>query len=130
MTAPSEGSRPVLLDREQLLAGIQRLPPPREEVDVPGVGVVLVRGLTLRERDGYEAAMLLQRGKNVKLNQENIRAKLLVMCVINAAGEQVFKEDDATALGGLPALVLEPVFQVAQRLSGLSSEDVEELAGN
>lgn len=116
------------LSREQFLSAAVL---PIEEVDVPALGgKVRVRGLTLAQRDEYEASVIDSRGKRISLNRENLRAKLIVRCVIDANGDRLFKDEDAPAVGHLPAAALEPLFEASQRLSGLSPSDVEDLAGN
>jgi len=102
-----------------------------EAVKVDGLEEpVFVRTLTGRERDGFETACFVQKGKQRTLNTENIRAKLLVRAICDKDGARVFTDNDTDALGDIPASALDALFSVAQRLSGLSSEDVEEMAGN
>ena len=91
---------------------------------------VRVRGLTGAERDAFEQSIVEQRGKDTRMNLRNIRAKLVAMCVVDEEGNRVFRDEDAELLGKKSAAALNRVFEVAQRLSGLRPEDVEELAGN
>lgn len=93
-------------------------------------GTVRVRALTGAERDAFEASIVEGKGKNVKTNLKNIRAKLVALTVINENGERLFNDHEAQALGTKSASALDKVFEVAQRLSGLRDEDVEELAKN
>lgn len=103
----------------------------REEVDVPEWGgSVLVRGLSGRERDAYEATIISQRGSDVKLNLANARAKLIVRAVIDDEGRPLFSEDDVQALAAKSAIAIERVYAVAQRLSGMSKDDLDELTKN
>lgn len=103
----------------------------REEVEVPEWrGTVIVRALNGRERDDYEASCVQQRGKDMHRNLANIRAKLVVRSVIDEDGKRLFEDRDANALGLKSAAALDRVFEVAARLSRLSDEDVDELAGN
>lgn len=115
--------------RDNLLALKSRLT--IEEVAVDGLAEpVYIRTLTGRERDAFESACFTQRGKTRVLNTDNIRAKLLVRSICDKDGVRVFTDADVDAIGDMPASVLDELFTVAQRLSGLSSTDVEELAGN
>ena len=101
-----------------------------EQVEVPEWGgYVLVRGLTGRERDAFEEKMLeRKRGKRSReVNLDNMRAKLTVLSVVDEAGALLFSEGDLDALGNKSAAALSRVFDVAQRLSGLRDEDLEEL---
>lgn len=118
----------ALLTREQIL---QANDLPKEQVDVPEWGgTVCVRALTGAERDAYEAQCLEKRGKNYVANLRNLRAKLSALSLCDDGGNPLFTEDDITQLGGKAAAALDRIFEVAKRLSGLGSEDVEELAKN
>jgi len=104
---------------------------PVEEVYVPEWDAwVRVRGLTGAERDAFEQSIVETRGKNTRMNLRNIRAKLVALCVVDEQGNRLFSDEDAELLGRKSAAALNRVFEVAQRLSGLRPEDVEELAGN
>ena len=105
--------------------------PAAELVEVPEWGgAVYVRALTGAERDQFEASIVEQRGRDVRMNMRNIRAKLVALTVVDEDGQRIFTDDDVAALGGKSAAALDRLFAVAQRLSGLSMEDVEELAKN
>ena len=93
-------------------------------------GEVPVRGLTGTGRDAFEASCVNIDGKKVVPDLTNIRAKLVSRCVVDADGELIFDESDVVALGEKSAVALQRLFEVAQRLSGLTKEDVEELAKN
>lgn len=104
---------------------------PSEKVEVPAWGTtVTVRGLSGRDRDAFEATCRKRVGKKFEPDVDNVRAKLLVQCLYDAAGQRIFQDDDAEELGGQAASVLEPLVRAAQRLSGLEDEDVKELAEN
>jgi len=99
-------------------------------VDVPEWGgAVYVRGLRGRERDQYEESLLDER-RAKGVSYDNARAKLLVRCIVDEHGERLFRDDDADALGAKSAVVLDRLFAIASRLSGLSPGDVQELLGN
>ena len=102
-----------------------------EEVDVPEWGgTVLVRELSGRERDEWEASLAVQRGKTMVPDVANIRAKLAARTIVGDDGEPVFTQQDVAALGELSAAALDRVFDVASRLSGLNPEDVEAMTKN
>ena len=104
---------------------------PRERVTVPEWGGdVFVRTLTGTERDSFEQSMLRGKGKNREMNLSNIRARLSVLTMCTEDGTRLFEAKDIDALGKKSASALDRIFGVAQRLNGLSGEDVEELAGN
>lgn len=103
---------------------------PRESVDVPEWGgTVYVRTLTGTERDAFEASVMAPR-KGARMNTANIRARLGVLCIVDENGERLFSDRDAIELGKKSAPALDRIFTAAQRLNGLSAEDIEELVKN
>lgn len=104
---------------------------PAEDVDVPEWGgTVRVRGLNGAERDKFEAAFAAA-GKDKAKGYEMVRARLAAACIVDESGKRLFHGDAVTRrLGEKSAVALNRVFEVASRLSGLSEEDAEELAGN
>jgi len=118
----------ALLTRDQILKA-QDLP--TEDVPVPEWGgTVRVRALTGAERDAFEQSIVEQRGRSTRMNLQNLRAKLVALTVVDEEGNRIFSDSDAKLLGKKSALALNRVFEVAQKLSGLTSEDVEELTKN
>lgn len=102
-----------------------------EDVFVPEWnGTVKVRGLTAAERDVYETSIVSQRGKNVELNRQNIRAKLVALSVVDEAGVRIFADTDVRKIGEKSAAAVDLLYGVASRLSGLSKDDEDELAKN
>ena len=100
-----------------------------EKVDVPEWGGhVFVKGMTGMERDTFEASIVQQRGKDARVNMVNIRAKLAAQTVCDEDGIRLFTDKDVKALGKKSANALQRVFDVAQRLSGITEGDVEELS--
>ncbi len=118
----------ALLTRDAIL---QAEDLPKELVLIPEWnGEVYVRALTGAERDAFEQSMVEQKGKSTKRNLSNLRAKLVALTVGEEAGTSIFSDRDAELLGQKSAIAINRVFEVAQRLSGLSQEDVEELTKN
>ena len=118
------------LTREAILEAEDRV---TEWVAVPEWrGQVLVRSLSGVERDAYESSIARVRWEGtrptVESNTGNVRARLVSMTVVDPdSGANLFSERDVLVLGQKSASALERVFKVAQRLSGLSDADVEEL---
>lgn len=126
----------VLLSKDQILSA-QDLD--KELVHVPEWGGhIYVRALTGAERDAFEASLIsersVQRGRRQETirssNFQNLRARLCALTICDENGERLFSDSDVKELGRKSATALTRVFEVAQRLSGLSDQDVEELAGN
>lgn len=89
-----------------------------------------VKALSGAERDRFEESILVGKGKNRRVSYNNMRAKLLALCIVDEDGKQVFSTHDVEALGNKSAGALERVVNVAQRLSGLSAADMEDLEKN
>lgn len=116
--------------RESLLAATASAQTllPLERIHVPELGGdLVVRGMTGTERDEFESSLTVGLGRKRRLNTVNIRARLLVKCLCDASGNRLLLDEDVDALGKLPAKVLAPLFDAAQRLSGVSDEDIDEL---
>ncbi len=115
----------TLLTRDQILTVDDSS---SEDVEVPEWGgTVRVKGMTGTERDKFEAASLKGKGKNRDVNLANLRARLVAASVVDEEGQLLFKPYDVEALGRKSAAALGRVYDVAQRLAGLSDEDVDEL---
>lgn len=99
-----------------------------ETVNIPEWGgEVLVRGMNGNERDLYERSILVQNGKNTRVNMTNARAKLVVWTVVDEDGKRLFTDADIEALGKKSASALSRIFNVAARLSGITEEDMAEI---
>ncbi len=110
-----------LLSRADIV-GAKDLPSERVEVPEWG-GFVFVRGMTARERDRYEMA-LFSSGKPE--TDASVRAPILVACVVDEAGKNVFCADDIPDLEGKSLKAVERIVDVAKRLSGMGKEAKEE----
>lgn len=118
----------MLLTKDLILAADDLM---TEDVAVPEWGgTVRVRSLSGTERDAFEQAIVTRKGKNVQTNLTNIRAKMSALCMVDESGQRLFNDADVVELGQKSAAALDRVFSVAQRLSGLTDKDVDELAEN
>jgi len=81
---------------------------PSETVSIPGVGEVEVRGLTAAKRDRWEMETL---------------------CLYHD-GAPLLGPADVDALGELPAGLVDHLYDIASRVSGLGVKDREVLEGN
>lgn len=129
-------SKVTILGRDDILAA-QDLEKELVTVEAWG-GSVYVRALTGAERDAFEASLVnervVRRGRKSETTREtnlaNLRARLCALTMCDEEGNRLFSDADVWELGKKSASALNKVFEVAQRLSGLSDDDVEELAGN
>ncbi len=100
----------------------------RERVELPEWGDedshAYVRTMTGRERDAYEENCQGDGGLR------NIRARLVALTLCDENGERLFTDVEANKLGDRSSLALNRVCRIAQRLSGLTGQDVEDLAKN
>lgn len=120
------------LTKDQILSSVDMQ---YQEVDCPEWGgKVLVRSLSGAERDQFEAASFVQKGKNQQVNLRNVRARLVARCVVSDrldnGGKQVFSKADIDALGKKNAAPLDRLFAVCQNLCGLTSDDLKDLTEN
>lgn len=101
------------------------------EVPVPEWGgAVLVKGMSGIQRDRFEQSMMKGKGRNQEMNLENFRAKLVAASVVDDQGKLIFKPEHIAALGRKAVSALSRIVKVAQELSGLTDDDVEELTKN
>jgi hypothetical protein len=117
------------LTREQMLGAIDVQ---IEAVFVPEWGgTVYVRSLQGKGRDRFEGSRVrvTDNGK-VELVHDNTRARLLALTICDASGTLLFSEEDVAALGEKNAAALDRIFDVAQRLSSLRPQDVEQKVKN
>ena len=117
-----------LLTREEILNSRTEQ---YEYVDIPEWGgQVKVRGLTAAERDAFESSLVVGMGKKAKMNTIDIRAKLVALSVVREDGSQMFSQADVQKLSQKLAAPIDRIYEVAQALSKISDDDIEELKGN
>lgn len=104
-----------------------------ETLDVPEWGgEVRVRGLTAAERDLYDREIIkIDKQGNTSVGRlENLRALLVVRCLVDDKGERMFRDGDARMLGEKSSAVIGRIYDVAARLSGMREQEVEEAAAD
>lgn len=104
---------------------------PTETVIVPewNDAEIRLRTMTGGERDDFEATVMRQRTKG-SVDIRGLKVRLIIASAIKHDGTPLFKATDTVQLHKKSALALERLFKAIQRLSGLTNEDVDELAGN
>lgn len=101
---------------------------PRELVNVPEWGGdIFVRALTASERDAFENELTVRHGTKVEVTLIDARAKLCARTICDETGKRLFTDAEVLALGSKSAAVLTRIFEIAQRLAGLSPAEVEQL---
>lgn len=117
-----------LLTRDQIRAAQDVV---HETVEVPEWGgSVRVKALNGAERDAFEASLTQQKGKQFKMNMQNVRARLARLTCVDEKGAPIFQPSDEHWLGEKSAAALDRVFDVAMRLAGMRDQDIEELTEN
>ena len=114
----------MYLDKNAILGSVDL---PREEVSVPEWGgKVLVRGLTAQERDALEESTVQRNSEGVvKVIYDNMRARLASLTIVDGDGNRIFTQADVEALGNKSGAALDRIFDVAQRLSGMTKKSKE-----
>jgi len=92
-------------------------------------GAVLLRTMTGAARDAFEQ-LVSDRRKGERIDIVGMKAEVIVRSACDEAGVALFTPKDVAELNAKSAKPLDRLFKVAQTLSGLTDDDVEELAGN
>lgn len=111
---------------------------PREQVQTDewapfGVPFVFVRGLTSAERDAYELSLTVagpNGGRMQRPNLKNIRTAFVVKIVVDESGERIFTDKDVEELGKKNARVIDHLWEVGRRMSGMTDEEVNPSKGD
>jgi hypothetical protein len=118
-----------LLTKQQILEA-DDLPAEIVEVLEWG-GSVKIRTMTGTERDAFEASLLGSGGKKEKQKMMlDIRAKFASLVIVDDGGERLFSASDIKELGKKSASALDKILTIGQKLNGLSSDDIDDLAKN
>jgi hypothetical protein len=87
-------------------------------------GDVLLRGLSSKDRDNFEAELAATN------DMRNLRARLVVKSIVDADGNRLFSDEDADVLGEKNSQVMIKLFDVVRDMSGMSDEELEAAQGN
>ena len=100
---------------------------PTKDMDIPEWGGTLtIRTLTGAERDQFESAFVNQD----KIDIRGMKARLIQLTVMNGDGQPMFTKADLQKINSKSASVIDRIWHVSRRLSGLTKEDADELVGN
>ena len=111
---------------------------PRELVECPEWGGhVFIRTFMGVERDAWEQSLMSRPEKingktprGVETDMDNARANLVSRVACDDAGVPMFTAQQIEALGKKSAKALGRCFDVASRLNGLSTDDMDEIVKN
>lgn len=99
----------------------------KELVQVPEWGgEVMVHGLTCGEKDQYEQSLVT----DGKVDLKGATATLVALCVRDEKGCQIFSPLDVSSLVNKASRPMERISKVAQKLSGMGKNDLEDMVKN
>lgn len=96
---------------------------PTETVNIKDVGDIKLKGLNAGQRDSWEQH--IHNSKNGNESVKNFRASLVCRCIVNNEdGTRVYNDTaaDLDEVSSLPAAVVDRLFIVCQKLSGLGNQ--------
>ncbi len=115
-----------VLDKSALLTPVAV---ERVEVSVPELGgSVYVQGMTVTQRNKFERQFRTRSGQTSDRKMQEIRQRMLIACVCDQDGTPLFTEADIDAIGNQRADIIERLVEAAQKICGMSSDDVDDLA--
>lgn len=124
----------TFLTKDQILV---RRDLPREVVPVPEwitpaipEPCVLLQGLSAGEADSFVGSLQKTDGKRTIIDREHYCAQLLSRCIVNEQGERLLTAADVLLLSQQSAVPIQRLAGIAERLSGLQAQAVEQAAKN
>lgn len=112
-----------MITREEFLALHVVSFPKHEDVLLPNGKSVKVKKLKAGERDKFEVS-------NAEASRADFRARLVVACLINDDGAQVFDYEDIPKITEFDVDILDPIVTAALRVNGFTEKEQEELRKN
>lgn len=102
-----------------------------EKIEVPEWnGFVHMRVLTGEQRDEFEQ-LAMDRRKGDRINIQGLKSRLIAMSLCKENGDLLFAGNgDEKKLNQKSGAAIDRLFKEAQRLSGLSDDEVQELTEN
>lgn len=107
-----------------------------EDVEIPEWGgTVRIAAMSGTDRDRWELSMMQADDKSERGFKMNFdaysRVRLVALCLVDDDFQRVFVTDEQVkALGQKSGAVMDRLYGVAQRVNGLSDEDIEDLEKN
>lgn len=116
----------MFLSKTQFLSAVSLK---KETVKLPEFGGnVIVQELTAGERDLYEM-LLYERGKE-GAPKDYMRAALVACSLVDEKGEKLFTLEDVPQISKLSASVIDRIYDVATRISGLTKSEQDKQLKN
>jgi len=107
-----------------------KAPKKKERHSIDSVGDVWIHSLTCGEKDAYEtdAYEVMTGSREVRMRQA--RALLIQRTVHDQHGNLLFAEKEIGRIEAMDSWITEPMYNVARRLSRMTTADMEELVKN
>lgn len=90
---------------------------------------VLVVEMTVADRTRFDQMVVEHAGESAD-SAEGIRQALAIICARTPDREPIWSPEDFETVSGYGSGFVEPIVNAAQRLNGVSDNDIEELAKN
>ena len=98
------------------------------DVTIDGLGKFRLRDLNAEEAAGYAADRFTKQGEIRRSGLVTANARVIVLCCVDADGNQIFNADDVRRIQELPAGKVAALAEQCMKHSGLGEE--EEAAKN
>ncbi len=117
--------------KEELFAIV----PLQEDFSIPKVGTVVIREMGATQRDQWEQLVAREKKKSEVGEYKHFRASLVVFSVCNKlpdakTGDLLFSVKDIERVSAMPGKLIDKIWDVAARLSGITEEAEKEIGKN
>lgn len=120
-------SKRVVLSRDALLARLRERP--IVEKDVPGLGVVMMREMSVGEREALTKRAFGSDGK-ITISGADWGLQVVAGSLCDESGARILTADDLGEMRDASQVKLEPLLKEANQLNGLAANSVEEAEKN
>lgn len=100
------------------------------DCQLPDGAIVRLQSITERERSEWESHIKIRRGQVTRESMQMMRARLIVLCLVDDAGQQILQPGDAAQILDWDSALSNALFEQCQEHCGISEADVEGLAKN
>lgn len=94
---------------------------------------VRIAELSSTDRGYIEAGQIVARGQSAEFRVDSIktnREKVVALALVDENFERLYSNKEIAELGRKSSVVIDRLFQVAVRISGMNPQDVKEAEGN
>ena len=116
-----------LIDKDALLGAAKRR---FAVMPIDGLGNVRIRSLTELERSRLEASVRDKKGNLSSAKMLDLKCRLIVLCVVDEQGNQLFTNSDIERLGQQDSRITNALAEAIQTHCGWSERDLEAIEKN